>query len=88
MSTHRPQQRRGLGRGLGSLIPTAPQHEQGSDGDGGAADPSTSGQLAPGGSGVELAPVAGAHFAEIAVDQIRPNRVQPRQVFDLSLIHI
>ena len=24
MSTHRPVQRRGLGRGLGSLIPTAP----------------------------------------------------------------
>jgi ParB family chromosome partitioning protein len=38
-------------------------------------------QLAPG-SGVELAPVTGAHFAEVPVGQIRPNRVQPRQVFD------
>jgi ParB family chromosome partitioning protein len=31
---------------------------------------------------VELAPVDGAHFAELPVGQIRPNRVQPRQVFD------
>ncbi|HYF71400.1 MAG TPA: ParB/RepB/Spo0J family partition protein, partial [Nocardioides sp.] len=81
MSTHRPQQRRGLGRGLGSLIPTAPQHEQGADGEE-AGEPSAGPQLAPGGSGVELAPVAGAHFAEVPVGQIRPNRVQPRQVFD------
>lgn len=73
MNAHRPPQRRGLGRGLGSLIPTAPQQE---DGAGGAEA-----GLAPG-SGVLLAPVAGAHFAEIPVDQIRPNRVQPRQVFD------
>jgi ParB family chromosome partitioning protein len=73
MNAHRPPQRRGLGRGLGSLIPTAPQQE---DGAGGAEA-----VLAPG-SGVVLAPVAGAHFAEIPVDQIRPNRVQPRQVFD------
>jgi ParB family transcriptional regulator, chromosome partitioning protein len=73
MSTHRPPQRRGLGRGLGSLIPTAPQHED----DGGSAPDGR----APG-SGVDLAPVLGAHFAEVPVDQIRPNRVQPRQVFD------
>jgi ParB family chromosome partitioning protein len=31
---------------------------------------------------VELAPVPGARFAEIAVDQITPNPKQPRQVFD------
>ena len=29
-----------------------------------------------------LAPVAGAYFAELPVAQIRPNDVQPRQVFD------
>ncbi|CAI9402702.1 ParB/RepB/Spo0J family partition protein [Nocardioides sp. T2.26MG-1] len=79
MSTHRPPQRRGLGRGLGSLIPTSPQHEQGPDGAAGADD--APGQLAPG-SDLELAPVTGAHFAEVPVGQIRPNRVQPRQVFD------
>lgn len=34
------------------------------------------------GSGPALAPVAGAHFAEIPVAQIAPNRAQPRTVFD------
>jgi ParB family chromosome partitioning protein len=29
-----------------------------------------------------LAPVDGAYFAELPVDHIRPNHVQPRQVFD------
>ncbi|MEX0429589.1 ParB/RepB/Spo0J family partition protein [Nocardioides sp. DS6] len=29
-----------------------------------------------------LEPVRGAYFAELPVDQIRPNRVQPRHVFD------
>ncbi len=88
MSSHRPQQRRGLGRGLGSLIPTAPQPDPATDGaegvdaDGVAASEAVvPGHPAPG-SGVELAPVAGAHFAEVPVGQIRPNRVQPRQVFD------
>lgn len=73
MSTHRPAPRRGLGRGLGSLIPTAPQHDGGEG---------TSPERQEPGSGVELAPVLGAHFAEVPVGQIRPNRAQPRQVFD------
>ncbi|WP_326561859.1 ParB/RepB/Spo0J family partition protein [Micromonospora sp. NBC_01796] len=34
------------------------------------------------GSGPELAPVPGAHFAEIPVGSIVPNPKQPRQVFD------
>lgn len=33
-------------------------------------------------SGTELAPVPGAHFAEIPVGSIVPNPKQPRQVFD------
>ncbi|MEO7069016.1 MAG: ParB/RepB/Spo0J family partition protein [Nostocoides sp.] len=33
-------------------------------------------------AGPELAPVPGAHFAEIPVDSIRPNPKQPRTVFD------
>jgi len=77
MNAHRPPQRRGLGRGLGSLIPTAPQAEDGVGDETTADGPA----LAPG-SDLALAPVAGAHFAEIRVDRIRPNRVQPRQVFD------
>lgn len=83
MSTsNRPTQRRGLGRGLGSLIPTAPPSE--------AADRPASEQPGGGGDGAAdagrvpegLAPVDGAYFAEVPVGQIRPNRVQPRQVFD------
>ncbi len=65
----RPQQRRGLGRGLGSLIPTAPTE---------TPEPTeTSDQRSP-----DLAPVAGAYFAELPIAQVTPNAVQPRQVFD------
>ncbi|MFN8189769.1 MAG: ParB/RepB/Spo0J family partition protein [Nocardioidaceae bacterium] len=67
--------RRGLGRGLGSLIPTAPVvDDAASEGSPGAAvaDP----------TGPALAPVAGASFAELPIDHIRPNAKQPRQVFD------
>ncbi|MGY2701196.1 ParB/RepB/Spo0J family partition protein [Nocardioides sp. HB32] len=65
-AAQRPPQRRGLGRGLGSLIPTAP-----------AEDAPTAA-----GATDDLATVAGAYFAEVPVGQITPNRVQPRQVFD------
>lgn len=51
------EKRRGLGRGLGALIPTEPP------------------------SKAEAELPAGAHFAEIPVDQVRPNPRQPRQVF-------
>jgi ParB family chromosome partitioning protein len=77
-AANRPPQRRGLGRGLGSLIPTGPSPEadgEGADGSGGTTV--VADRSAPG-----LAPVAGAYFAEIPVGQIHPNRVQPRQVFD------
>lgn len=69
MNANRPPQRRGLGRGLGSLIPTAPAAE-------------AEGAEAPEPTDPALAPVAGAYFAELPVGQIRPNDVQPRQVFD------
>ncbi len=75
MNANRPPQRRGLGRGLGSLIPTAPQSTDEPAG----AEEATAGSLQATGG---LAPVAGAYFAEIPVGQIRPNVVQPRQVFD------
>jgi ParB family chromosome partitioning protein len=59
------RQRRGLGRGLGSLIPTAPASVDT------AAEPT------------DLPPVpAGAYFADLPIDQVSPNRVQPRQVFE------
>ena len=73
MNANRPPQRRGLGRGLGSLIPTGP------------SDETTRASAAAAGTATatdELAPVAGAYFAEVPLEQITPNRVQPRQVFD------
>lgn len=75
MSEKRPERRRGLGRGLGSLIPT--QAEPTADAEDGvvraaaATDPS-----------VGLTAVDGAYFAEVPVSSIRPNARQPRQVFD------
>src|SRR5690242_4247322 len=63
------KQRRGLGRGLGSLIPTAPA-------------PSENDESAAG-TAADLPPVpAGAYFADLPIGQVSPNHVQPRQVFD------
>ena len=62
--------RRGLGRGLGSLIPTAPREESA---EGTEAHDSTA-QAAP-----EL--VGGSYFTELSPTAITPNPVQPRQVF-------
>jgi ParB family transcriptional regulator, chromosome partitioning protein len=67
--------RRGLGRGLGSLIPGRPAEEGPAAGE--VAEQSTEGDSRPGLVGVE-----GAYFAEIPVEQIRPNPRQPRTVFD------
>jgi ParB family transcriptional regulator, chromosome partitioning protein len=60
--------RRGLGRGLGSLIPTGPGHDE----------PAVVG---PTGVGEPAVP-AGAYFTEVPITQITPNRSQPREVFD------
>ena len=64
------ERRRGLGRGLGSLIPTGPRCRAG-----GGADPPPASDATP------PAP-AGAYFAELPITQVAPNHVQPRQVFD------
>jgi ParB family chromosome partitioning protein len=75
--------RRGLGRGLGSLIPTLPAAVP--------ADPATddappsAAVEAPSGSSFGPAPTVGevgAWFAEIPLAAIVPNPRQPRQVFD------
>jgi ParB family chromosome partitioning protein len=95
---NRPAPKRGLGRGLGSLIPTMPTETNESlqrnsdvrDADFGA-EPTNSDGLDLGvarpleGAQIEnsgLKPVEGAYFAELPLAQIRPNHVQPRQVFD------
>jgi ParB family chromosome partitioning protein len=67
------EKRRGLGRGLGSLIPTQPEPDE---------------QASAAASGVgttavaEPATVGGAYFAELPITAITPNTKQPRQVFD------
>ncbi|MFG1998214.1 ParB/RepB/Spo0J family partition protein [Spirillospora sp. NPDC048911] len=74
------QQRRGLGKGLGALIPTAPP--PGSPGT--AGEPGLPGgpNGSDGAAAPAIQPVAGAHFAELALDAIRPNPRQPRDNFD------
>lgn len=68
------QQKRGLGKGLGALIPTTPI---------GLAEAPAS---VPGGSpepvAVDLGAIPGAYFDEIPVSSISPNPRQPRQIFD------
>jgi ParB family chromosome partitioning protein len=72
------EKKRGLGRGLGALIPSGPSVDRDD------APVVSVGPLAP-----SARPVAGhagagqvAHYAEIPVDAITPNPRQPRQVFD------
>ena len=58
-------QKRGLGRGLGALIPTDNKTEN--------SQPNNNSILSS---------VPGIEFAEIFLNQIKPNAKQPRQVFD------
>lgn len=86
--------RRGLGRGLGALIPTEPADDDKTPGVDvffpGSPEPADrNGSASPGyvsretgGDDDHLVPVAGASFAEIPVDSIRPNPRQPRRDFD------
>lgn len=84
------QQKRGLGRGLGSLIPTAPEPVAAPTGDDTVSRETTGADRvadvrqsnASAGSTTDLAPVDGAYFAELPVTSITPNARQPRQVFD------
>ncbi len=73
MSRERPV-RRGLGRGLGSLIPTGPAEDEAAGEDGAVGTEEH--------AGPELVRPEGSWFAEIPAGQIQPNHVQPRQVFD------
>ncbi len=70
------QQRRGLGRGLGALIPDSPLLADGDAARG--ADQPAAGPASPG----DTVEVFGAHYKEIAVSAITPNPRQPRRVFD------
>ncbi|GAA3250779.1 MULTISPECIES: ParB/RepB/Spo0J family partition protein [Nonomuraea] len=67
------QQRRGLGKGLGALIPTGPIVD--GSGTAPASSNGSTGETGP-------KPIAGAYFKEVALDAIVPNPRQPREVFD------
>ena len=70
------QQKRGLGKGLGALIPTAPAGQAGPPAVGYQPGPRDAAVAAQG------ATVGGAYFDEIPVASITPNPRQPRQIFD------
>jgi len=70
------QQKRGLGKGLGALIPTAPA---------GQASTPAAGYLRDGAAPAppaQFSDPSGAYFDEIPVASIIPNPRQPRQIFD------
>lgn len=76
------QQKRGLGRGLGALIPSAPAIP-GSLRDGPVdADTATGDAHSTGHGGRDEPPVIGAHYEEIAIGAVTPNPRQPRQAMD------
>jgi ParB family transcriptional regulator, chromosome partitioning protein len=70
------QPKRGLGKGLGALIPTGPPASVSTAGVS-AVSPARGPALAD-----EDFRISGAYLDEIAVDVIRPNPRQPRQSFD------
>jgi ParB family transcriptional regulator, chromosome partitioning protein len=71
-----PQQKRGLGRGLGALIPTAPAGQPT------APSPDYVVEAAAALHSADPARAGGAYFDEIPIEAIRPNPRQPRQIFD------
>jgi ParB family transcriptional regulator, chromosome partitioning protein len=79
-----PQPKRGLGKGLGALIPTAPTAPAPGSGQPGQLG-EAGGAAYDGGQQFAMA-VAGAYFEEVPVTAITPNPRQPRQVFDDDLL--
>lgn len=81
------EKRRGLGRGLGALIPTTSTEDRPVDvffpgGGSTASSIATTTTPADVDDSRDLVPVPGATFQEIPLDDIRPNSRQPRTVFD------
>jgi ParB family chromosome partitioning protein len=74
-------QRRGLGRGLGALIPTESTEERPSDI---FFTPTAGTPRRRHGADADLLPVPGATFAYLDIEEIVPNPRQPRTVFDES----
>lgn len=84
-----PPPRRGLGRGLGALIPTSAAAQETQEREAAAAilvdEQESSPPVVPE-TGPPADPpaeqVAGSWFAEVPIDRVRPNPRQPRQAFD------
>lgn len=74
--------KRGLGRGLGALIPTAPGSRTDTTPSGSGSQVVTEALLTPSTGAPTDAASGVAHYAEIPVGSITPNPRQPRQVFD------
>jgi len=75
------QQKRGLGKGLGALIPTAPSPvTRVGAGDGGTGTGALGRVAAADGTGARDA--EGTYFEEVAIGAITPNPRQPRHNFD------
>ncbi|HEV2371896.1 MAG TPA: ParB/RepB/Spo0J family partition protein [Streptosporangiaceae bacterium] len=74
-----PAQKRGLGRGLGALIPTAPTVDGGPDAAGAPGQPVA--ELRVPQARTEPT-VSGIYYEEIPIGLVTPNPRQPRQVFD------
>ena len=83
--------KRGLGRGLGALIPTEPPAASGkaTGPKGPAAKRGSAGVRAsasPAGQPLAPDPIAGAIYVEIAPEDVIPTPRQPRQVFDTDAL--
>jgi ParB family transcriptional regulator, chromosome partitioning protein len=75
------QQKRGLGKGLGALIPTAPSSvARAGAGDGGTGTGAPGRAAAAGSTGAQDGD--GTYFEEVAIGAITPNPRQPRDNFD------
>ena len=77
------QQKRGLGKGLGALIPTAPSplaRAGAGDGEPGSAERGSASVGSGRGAGMQGA--GDTYYEEVAIGAITPNPRQPRQGFD------
>ncbi|MBO0775191.1 MAG: ParB/RepB/Spo0J family partition protein, partial [Actinobacteria bacterium] len=72
------QRKRGLGRGLGALIPAAAPAGSGL----GTGSATPNGSATPAHAGTGRAEPGGAYFEEIPIGTVTPNPRQPRQSFD------
>jgi ParB family chromosome partitioning protein len=75
------QQKRGLGKGLGALIPTGPMPGTGPSAGSALAAPAGLAGADPHAVG-DHGSVGGAYFQELPIEAVIPNPRQPRKVFD------